>query len=115
LTADALARSITIMAKTKENDIQVTCPCCGARLTIDPQLRQVISHEAPPPQRGLSPDLDRAAALLREQAAKREALFNQSAQDLKTKSQVLDRKFQEALGKSKDEPVTKPTRDIDLD
>ena len=103
------------MAKTKENDIRVTCPCCGARLTIDPQLRQVISHEAPPPQRGLSPDLDRAAALLREQAAKREALFNQSAQDLKTKSQVLDRKFQEALGKSKDEPVTKPTRDIDLD
>jgi hypothetical protein len=103
------------MAKIKTNDVQVTCPCCGARLTIDVQLRQVVAQEAPPPQRGLSPDLDRAAALLREQAAKREALFNQSAQDLKTKSQVLDRKFEEALGKSKECPITKPTRDIDLD
>jgi len=103
------------MPKTKTNDIQVTCPCCGARLTIDAQLRQVISHEAPPPQRGLSPDLDRAAALLREQAEKREALFKQSTEDLKTKAQLLERKFAEALGKSKDEPITKPTRDIDLD
>jgi hypothetical protein len=115
LTALWLARSIRLMAKTKASDIQVTCPCCGASITIDAQLRQVISHEAPPPQRGLSPDLDRAAALLREQAAKREALFNQSAQDLKTKSQVLERKFEEALGKSKESPITKPTRDIDLD
>jgi hypothetical protein len=103
------------MAKTKAVDIQVICPCCGARLTVDAQLQQVISHEAPPAQHGASPDLGRAAALLREQAAKREALFNQSAQDLKTKSQVLERKFEEALGKSKDAPITRPTRDIDLD
>jgi hypothetical protein len=113
LTREMLARSIMLMAKT--NDIEVTCPCCGARLTIDPQLRQVITHEAPPVQRGAAPDLGRATALLREQAAKREALFNQSAEEVKTKAQLLERKFEEALGKSKESPITRPTRDIDLD
>ena len=100
------------MAKT--HDLTVTCPCCSAKLTIDSDLKKVISHEAPPRQSN-APDLERAAALLQEQAAKREALFKQSTENEKIKSQLLDRKFEAALEKSKDEPVKKPTRDIDLD
>jgi hypothetical protein len=53
--------------------------------------------------------------LLREQAARREAIFRQSAADEKSKPQLLERKFEEALKKSKDQPIEKPTRDIDLD
>ena len=102
------------MANTKKSDPKVECPCCGAHLLIDVTLGKVIAHEAPP-KHSNAPDLDHAAALLREQAARREALFMQSAQDEKTKGQLLERKFAEALKKSKDEPVTKPTRDIDLD
>ncbi len=102
------------MSRSKTADIVVTCPCCEARLTVDPKLGQVIAHEAPPKHTN-SPDLDRAAALLREQAARREALFKQSSEDVKMKSQILERKFEAALEKSKDEPVAKPTRDIDLD
>lgn len=101
------------MADQKSSDILVTCPCCSARLTIDPRLRKVISHEAAP-KASNAPDLDHAAALLREQAAKREALFKQSTENEKIKSQVLERKFESALEKSKDEPIKKPTRDIDL-
>jgi hypothetical protein len=97
----------------KTHDFSVTCPCCSAKLTLDPDLRKVISHEAPPRQSN-APDLEHAAALLREQAAKREALFRQSAENEKIKSQLLDRKFEAALEKSKDEPIQKPTRDIDL-
>ncbi len=96
-----------------KRDISVTCPCCSARLTVDPDLKKVISHEAPP-KTSNAPDLDHAAMLLREQAAKREALFKQSAENEKIKSQLLDRKFEAALEKSKDEPIKKPTRDIDL-
>jgi hypothetical protein len=99
------------MAKTL--DFTVTCPCCSAKLTIDPDLKKVISHEAPPRQSN-APDLDHASALLREQAARREALFKQSAENEKIKSQLLDRKFEAALEKSKDEPIQRPTRDIDL-
>jgi hypothetical protein len=60
-------------------------------------------------------DLDQAAALLKEQAARREAIFRQSSEDVKIQSQLLERKFEAALEKNKDAPVTKPTRDIDLD
>jgi len=102
------------MAQPKKSDIEVECPCCEARLTIDPKLRKVLSYEEPPPKRS-SLDLDNAAALLQEQAARREAIFKQSTEDMKTQSELLQRKFEAALEKSKDEPVEKPTRDIDLD
>ncbi len=103
------------MARSKDSSISVHCPCCGAQLTVDPGLKKVIAHEAPPPKHQAAPDLDRAGALLREQAARREAIFRQSTEDEKSKTQLLERKFEEALKKSKDQPVVKPTRDIDLD
>ena len=102
------------MTKPASGDISVECPCCGAHLSIDPNLRKIVSYNAPPPKRSTL-DLDHAAALLKEQAARREAIFNQSAEDFKIQSKVLERKFEAALEKSKDEPVCKPTRDIDLD
>ena len=102
------------MAQQKSSDILVECPCCGAHITIDQKLRKVISFDAPPPKRNAL-DLGQAAALLKEQAARREAIFKQSTEDVKIQSQLLERKFEEALEKSKDKPVTKPTRDIDLD
>lgn len=98
----------------KDANLEVACPCCGARLKIDTALAQVIAHESPPKQ-SKAPDLDRAAKILQEEAARREALFKQSAEEEKTKAQLLDRKFREALEKSKGEPVTRPLRDIDLD
>jgi hypothetical protein len=102
------------MAQSKSSDISVECPCCGAKLLIDTKLQKVLSFTAPPPKRSAL-DLDQAATLLKEQAARREAIFKQSSEDMKIQSQLLDRKFEAALKKSKDEPVTKPTRDIDLD
>ncbi len=102
------------MSQQKSVDILVECPCCGTRLTIDARLGKVVSHNPPPPKRSAL-DLEQAAALLKEQAARREAIFKQSAEDMKTQSQVLERKFEAALEKSRDEPIKKPTRDIDLD
>lgn len=92
----------------------VVCPCCGARLRIDLALGKVIAHE-PPPAHTKTPDLDHVAQLLQKQAARREALFRQSAEEEKVKSQVLERKFEEALKQTRDEPVVPPTRDMDLD
>lgn len=102
------------MVRQNNGNISVECPDCGARLIIDPQLGKVIRHEAPPPKRS-SMDLGDAAALLREQAEKREAVFRQSAADLETHSQLLERKFEESLDQNRGRPVTRPTRDFDLD
>jgi len=101
------------MTDSNNHDLLVTCPCCNAVLRIDSRLGEVISHEAPPKTANL-PDLDHAAALLKEQAEHREALFKQGTENEKVKSQLLERKFQAAFEKSKDEPITKPIRDIDL-
>ena len=102
------------MAQTKNGNLTVECTCCGACLIIDTKLGRVLRHEDPPQKRG-SLDLDHAQDLLSEQARRREDIFRQSSADLKVQSELLDRKFAEALEKSKSEPVTRPVRDIDLD
>ncbi len=94
--------------------IEVTCPCCQAKLTIDPQLAVVLSHEAPP---RAAPDVDisDAARILQEQAQRREEKFRESWEAEKKKEDVLTRKFEEALKKAKEKPVEKPLRDFDLE
>jgi len=100
------------MAKlTSEREL--TCPCCSAILTVDLNLGRIVSHEAPPnPDR---PELDNATKILADQAAKRDALFEQSFQNEKNKGDALSRRFEEALKEAKKEPVSKPLRGFDLD
>ncbi len=94
--------------------IEVDCPCCQAKLTVDPQLAVVLSH-VPPPKPPPSVDLDDTARLLREQAERVEAKFRESVEAEKMKEDVLARKFAEGLKKAKDQPIEKPFRDFDLD
>ena len=100
------------MTEMKNSNLTVECPCCGARLIIDAKLGTIVRQEEQPPKHD---PLDHAQDLLMERARRREEIFRQSSADLKIKSEMLDRKFAEALEKSKESPVTRPTRDIDLD
>ena len=100
------------MAKLK-SERELTCPCCGAVLVVDLNLGRIIEHREPPnPNR---PELSEAERIVAEQAAKREALFQQSLQEEKTRGDALAKRFEEALQKAKQEPVTKPLRNFDLD
>jgi hypothetical protein len=102
------------MAKKSTPTIDVTCPCCQAKLVVDAELAVVLSHEAPPKA---APDVDLSdtARLLREQEERREEKYKQSVEYEKKKSDVFDRLFEEGLKKAKDKPVEKPIRDFDLD
>ena len=100
------------MAKLK-SEIEVTCPCCRSSLVIDTNLRRVVSHREP--ERGDKPELTEAGRILAAEAARREALFEQSVQNEKTRDDALTRRFEEALKQANVEPVTKPLRDFDLD
>ena len=94
--------------------IQVACPCCDATLTIDPVLAAVLDHKLPVrPQ--MAVELKDAARMVREEAGRRDEKFKQLAEAEKNKSKVLEAKFQELFKKAKDEPITKPLKDIDLD
>src|SRR5437762_5907102 len=35
------------MAKQNSDNLHVTCPCCQAKLTVDPVFGAVLSHQAP--------------------------------------------------------------------
>ena len=100
------------MARLK-SELEVTCPCCQATLVIDLNLGRVISHHEP--ERTDKPELSEAQRILADQAARREAIFQQSVADEKTRGDALSRRFEEALRQARDEPITKPTRDFDLD
>ena len=100
------------MAKLK-SELEVTCPCCHSTLVIDTNLGRVISHKEP--ERADKPELSEAERILAEQAARREAMFQQSVDSEKTRGDALSKRFEEALRQAKDEPITKPTRDFDLD
>src|SRR5215468_6059655 len=96
-----------------KSELEVVCPCCQAVLVIDLNLGRVVSHKEP--ERGDKPELTDAQRILAEQAAKREAIFQQSVDAEKTRGDALSRRFDEALRQAKEEPVTKPLRDFDLD
>ena len=100
------------MAKLK-SEIEVTCPCCRATLVVDVNLGRVVSHHEP--ERSDKPELTEAARILAEQEARREALFEQSVASEKGRDDALSRRFEEALKQASQEPVTRPTRDFDLD
>jgi hypothetical protein len=100
------------VAKLK-SELEVTCPCCRASLVIDTNLGRVISHREP--ERGDKPELDEAARILAAEAARREALFEQSMEAEKGRDDALAKRFEEALRQAKQEPITRPDRDFDLD
>ena len=100
------------MARLK-SELEVTCPCCQTLLVIDLNLGRIVSHHEP--ERGNKPELTEAQRILAEEAARREAIFQQSVESEKTRGDALSRRFEEALKQAKQEPITKPTRDFDLD
>lgn len=100
------------MSKLK-SEFEVACPCCRATLVIDTNLRRVVRHAEP--ERSDKPELDKAHDILRAAEARREAMFEESWLNEKTKGDALDKRFEEALKQANKEPITKPQRDFDLD
>jgi len=98
---------------TLRTEFEVVCPCCQSTLVIDEGLKRVVRHVEP--ERTDKPKLDEAHRILADEKARRDALFEQSVQSEKTRGDALSKRFEEALKQAKNEPVSKPSRDFDLD
>jgi len=96
-----------------QSEREISCPCCHAVLVVDLNLGRVISHTEP--SSGLNIELSDAQRILADEKARREAAFEQSFNTERTKGDALSKRFEEALKQAKEEPITKPTRDFDLD
>jgi hypothetical protein len=102
------------MADEAPKTIQVSCPCCSAVLIVDTALGAVLDHKLPPKTPPVN-HLKDAANFVKQEATKRDEKYQQLADAEKNKSKVLEAKFQELFKKAKEEPITKPIKDIDLD
>jgi hypothetical protein len=102
------------MGRKDGENLNVTCPCCHAKLVIDPVFGSLLSHEAPP-KTGPNIDLEKAHDVLAEQKRQREDKFADSWFKETNKEDILAKKFEEAMKKAKDAPAGKPIRDLDLD
>lgn len=103
------------MAKPASDTFEVGCPCCGAVLKVDPETHAVISHVAPVKPKTFA-DFDAAAKAMREQEGRKQSLFQQAVDAEKNKASLLEKKFQDAVKKAKENPQEGPMiRDFDLD
>jgi hypothetical protein len=102
------------MGKPQSENLKLTCPCCQAKLTVDPHFGAVLSHE-PAVKPGPNVDLTDAQKILAEQNRQREDKFADSWFQESNKEDILAKKFEEAMKKAKDAPAGKPIRDFDLD
>jgi len=102
------------MAKPS-SPFEVTCPCCNAVLKVDSATKAVIAHTAAVKPKMFN-DMEEAARAMKEQDSRRDSIFRQSMEAQKNASDLLEKKFQEAVRKAKESPDTgKPIRDFDLD
>ena len=84
-------------------------------LKVDAATRSVIGH-TPAPRKRTFEDLEAAARGMREQDERTESIFRQSVDAEKNKTDLLEKRFAEALRKAKETPGTgKPLRELDLD
>ncbi len=84
-------------------------------MKVDPETQAVIAHTAAVKPKMFN-DIEEAARAMKEQDNRRDSIFRQSVEAQKNASDLLEKKFQEAVRKAKESPDTgKPIRDFDLD
>ena len=98
----------------KAGALEVTCPCCEARLTVDPASGAVLGSEKAAHARA-GVDLKDAKRVLEEETARIHERYDQIVQTEKGRGAALEKLFESHIEKSKDAPATRPIRDIDLD
>ena len=103
------------MAKGKSELIEILCPCCEAKLVIDPELKVVIRHEAHEKPRTIE-DMIAAVQKLKAEESRRGEVFQKQFEDHKNQKQVLERKFDELFKQAKENPeAPPPKRPFDYD
>jgi len=83
-------------------------------IKVDAATGLVVTHTSAPRKR-MFEDLESAAQHMRDQDDRKESIFRQSVEAEKNKTDLLEKKFAEALRKAKDAPEGRPLRDFDLE
>ena len=93
------------MAKTFE----LECPCCGATLKIDPEVKAVLSHKERPAPKTIE-DIGAGLAKLKQKESERDSVFSKRVAEEKSSKDILARKFDELLKQAKSDPDKGPPK-----
>jgi uncharacterized Zn finger protein (UPF0148 family) len=92
----------------------VTCPHCQALLELDGERQLVVASKPVEKPRSTTTIEDRIRAMSQEKENAR-AKMEEAMRTEKAGASIREEKFRKLLEGAKDEPVSKPIRDIDLD
>ena len=99
------------MTKTKK--IEVECPCCSNRLTVDAATGDVLAERRAKPD--LAKTFDDAMSSVQSGANRREDAFDKAHDRTRRLDDVLEKKFEEARKKAAENPSDKPFNPMDAD
>lgn len=86
-----------------KNLMEITCPCCEAKLKVDRVTEAVITYEEKKKAPAIE-DFAKAVQNLKGEAAKREEAFQKSFEATRKQADVLNAKFDELLKQAKADP-----------
>lgn len=92
--------------------IDVTCPCCGTLLRIDPGTATVVWSER---KKEPSKDFDDLVNRVQSQKSGLDEKFQRSMQQNKHQKEILDKKFEEAKRRAELDPTKRPPNPFDND
>lgn len=98
----------------ERRSVKVDCPHCGTRLVIDAE-KGVVLESLEPANPRKETDLKDAQQVLKDESDRIHERYRQIVEKDKGRSADMEKKFKDFLEKAKDEPVSKPVKDIDMD
>jgi hypothetical protein len=90
--------------------LDLDCPCCGAKLKVDPETASVVWAEARKPK---AKDLDDLVSRVHSQKGELDEKFSRSVHQTRNQRDILDRKFEEARKRAAADPSRRPPNPFD--
>ena len=103
------------MSESAVGVFEIECPCCKAKLRVDPETQAVLHHEEPP-KKPLIEDLHEAVQQLKGEAGRRQEAFEKSFASHLNSEKTREKKFEELLKQAiEDKSGAPPKRPFDVD
>ena len=90
--------------------LDVTCPCCGSLLKVDPETGTVVWLDK---KKEPAKDFDDLVSRVHSQRSLLDEKFARSVQQTKNQREILDKKFEEARKRAALNPNERPPNPFD--
>ena len=92
--------------------LDIVCPCCEAKLKVDPETSAVVWVEK---KQGPAQDFDELVARVHSNRSTLDEKFARSVQQNRHQGDILQKKFEEAKKRAAANPNERPPNPFDFD